>query len=154
MAAIATAIAALTLLAGCAGQGAAGGGNVSAALRPHDASRDSTGGTCRKILGSFLESMASLRRTLAGGLTYERYMGELRSVRSAYQAIPVGRIHLGCVLSAGTPSERALNLYIEAGNAWGECLTSSSCTGESVEPSLQRRWAQAARLAGSAQAAF
>jgi hypothetical protein len=96
--------------------------------------------------------MSGLRRTLAGGLTYERYMRELQGARRAYEAIPAERIRLGCLLTSGTPGERALNLYIDAGNRWGECLATASCTGESVEPVLQRRWAQAAQLVGSAQA--
>jgi hypothetical protein len=98
--------------------------------------------------------MGGLRRKLAVGLTYEQYMRELRTVRGAYRAIPAERIRLGCLLGAGTPGERALNLYIEAGNAWGECLATASCRAESVEPELQRRWARAARLIGSAQAAL
>jgi hypothetical protein len=95
--------------------------------------------------------MDALRRKLAVGLTYEQYMAELRGVRGAYRAIPAERIRLGCLLTAGTPSERALNLYIEAGNAWGECLATVSCSPESVEPRLQRLWARAAGLLSAAR---
>lgn len=96
--------------------------------------------------------MDSLRRKLAVGLTYEQYLHELHGARRAYEAIPAERVRLGCLLAAGTPGERALNLYTEAANEWGACLATASCTSALVEPALQRKWARASHLLSSARA--
>jgi hypothetical protein len=60
--------------------------------------------------------------------------------RSTSAAIPVGHLAIGCLTTVGTPAEQAVNQYIDAANAWGECLADASCTTASIEPVLQRRW--------------
>jgi hypothetical protein len=69
-------------------------------------------------------------------------MRELRAARGAYDAIPAARIRLGCLVVAGTSSERALNLYTEAGNTWGECLATF--------PAPPNRWNPSCGAAGRA----
>lgn len=96
--------------------------------------------------------MDALRGKLAVGVSYEEYLREVNAARSAYRAIPADRVGLGCLLAAGTPGERALNRYIVAANAWGECLTEASCDTRTVEPRLQREWTRASVLVSSAQA--
>jgi len=98
--------------------------------------------------------MNALRRKLAVGLTYGQYLRELQGARNAYEAIPADRVRLGCLLVAGTPAERALDLYIASANSWGRCLTTVACGADSVEPELQRSWARASRLLSAAQAAL
>lgn len=95
--------------------------------------------------------MNGLRRKLAVGVSYGEYLHWVNEARSAYRAIPADRVGFGCLLAAGTPSERALNRYIAAANAWGECLTETSCDTRAVEPRLQREWARAAALLSSAR---
>lgn len=107
---------------------------------------------CRKMLGSFVDSMADLRRKLAVGISYEDYLGEVQELRAVYAAIPADRLELGCLLAAGTPGERALNRYMAAANQWGECLTTTGCETATVEPRLQREWARASVLLSTAQA--
>lgn len=104
------------------------------------------------MLGSFVDSMADLRRKLAIGLSYEDYLSEVQGLRAAYAAIPDDRLALGCLLAAGTPGERALNRYMVAANVWGECLTTAACETATVEPRLQREWARASVLLNEAQA--
>jgi hypothetical protein len=104
------------------------------------------------MLGSFVGSMADLRRKLAVGLSYEEYLGEVRKLRVVYAAIPSERLELGCLLVAGTPAEKALNRYIAAANVWGECLTTAACDTATVEPALQHEWARASALLSTAQA--
>lgn len=107
--------------------------------------------TCRAQLRGFLGSMDDLRGKLAVGLSYGVYLHEVRAVQAAYDHVPVDSLELACLVRAGTPAERALNLYLAAANTWGECLTSASCDSESVEPKLQRRWALASDRLSSAQ---
>ncbi len=108
---------------------------------------------CRHSLGEFLDSMESLGNTLAVGLSYEAYLAAIHRVRGTYAAVPADRLSLACLGRVAGPAEGALNLHIDAVNAWGDCLASSSCDPESVEPRLQREWERAAnRVAASLSA--
>lgn len=108
-------------------------------------------GGCAGELRGLLGSMGTLRRKLAAGLRYDQYLHEVRELKTVYGDIRADRVALGCLLAVGAPAERALNRYIGAANAWGDCLASVSCSTESVEPKLQRRWTLASDLLSSAQ---
>lgn len=95
--------------------------------------------------------MARLRDELARGLDYDGYLGEVRATRVVYAAIDPERVPAGCLLASGGPAERAFNLYIDAANAWGDCLATVTCDTGEVEPRLQRQWALAARQLSLAQ---
>ena len=97
-------------------------------------------GLCQRQLGSFVASMDSLRRRLAGGVTFDQYAAEVRGIRSTYLEIPVGQVEIDCLDAVATPAERAFNRYVEAANDWGECVSEAGCSSETVEPVLQRRW--------------
>jgi hypothetical protein len=105
---------------------------------------------CRQ-LRPFLASMAKLRDDLARGLSYDDYLREVQRGRSVYARIDADKLTAGCLLASGGPAERALNLYIDATNTWGDCLATVSCNTRSIEPKLQRRWALAAHQLTSAQ---
>jgi hypothetical protein len=109
-----------------------------------------SGDSCR-ALHPFVGSMAKLRTDLARGLSYDDYLGEVQRVRAAYARIDADKLTAGCLLAAGGPAERALNLYIDATNTWGDCLATVSCNTRSVEPKLQRQWALAAHQVTVAQ---
>jgi hypothetical protein len=85
-------------------------------------------------------------------MTYDDYLAEVRAVKDTYEALPVERLELPCLLAVASPAEQALNLYLGAANAWGACLAVASCRLESVEPGLQRRWRIGSKLLSSAQA--
>jgi hypothetical protein len=106
---------------------------------------------CAGELHGLLGSMDTLRRKLAAGLSYDQYLREVRALRVVYDGIHADRVGLDCLLTTGAPAERALNRYIAAANTWGDCLATVSCSTESVEPKLQRRWALASDLLSSAQ---
>jgi hypothetical protein len=119
----------------------------ASAPQPHVAAiRDS----CRR-LRPFVGSMARLRDDLARGLSYDDYLREVQGVRTVYARLDADKLTAGCLLTSGSPAERALNLYIDATNAWGDCLATVSCNTRSVEPKLQRKWALAAHQVTTAQ---
>jgi hypothetical protein len=143
------------LLAGCGGgrSGAAVTGSEATVTRApvtttpdprlkgrREKSGRATGDPCQGQLGSFVASMDSLRRRLAVGLTYDRYVAEVRGIRSTYAKISIGRVALGCLDRVGTPAEKAFNRYIEAANDWGGCVSEAGCSSAAIEPVLQRRW--------------
>jgi hypothetical protein len=139
------------ILPGCGGQAAPAAGVGTGSARGVEPAASAATRTCRAQLHGLLGSMDELRGKLAVGLSYGVYLHQVKAVQAAYDGVQVDRLGLGCLVKSGTPAERALNLYLAAANAWGECLTSASCDSESVEPKLQRKWALASTRLSSAQ---
>jgi hypothetical protein len=108
-----------------------------------------TRSSCRR-LRPLLGSMAKLRDDLARGLSYDDYLREVQEVRAVYARLDADKLTAGCLLASGGPAERALNLYIDATNIWGDCLATVSCDTHSIEPKLQQKWARAAHQLTSA----
>jgi hypothetical protein len=106
--------------------------------------------TCQSQIGGFLRSLNILRRRLAIGLSYDRYLYDVRKVRTAYAEIPTDRLTLDCLINVATPAEQALNRYIAAVNIWGDCLATPDCSSSTVEPDLQRTWRQASTFVSKA----
>jgi hypothetical protein len=104
------------------------------------------GKRCQGQVGGFIGSMDSLRRRLAVGLAYEQYVDEVEGVRAAYRRIPGEELQIDCLTTVGTPSEKGFNQYIDAANAWGECVGEAGCESATVEPVLQRKWRVASRF--------
>ena len=75
----------------------------------------------------------------------------MKSLRRDYDDLPVGRLTIGCLKTAGTPAEAALNKYIDGANAWGECLADAACTTAAIEPVLQRKWRLASGFISEAE---
>jgi hypothetical protein len=105
---------------------------------------------CRR-LRPLLGSMAKLRDDLARGLSYDDYLRKVQEVRAVYPRLDADELTAACLLASGGPAERALNLYVDATNAWGDCLSTVTCDAHSVEPKLQRKWARAAHQLAAAQ---
>jgi len=153
---VCAALASLALiLPGCGGSsttaqetaGGQGGGSASAAAKTGSEGVGislPTGG-CPTELSRFAGSLQRLRRRLVAGLTYDEYVGAVKALRSEYAAIPVDAVAPTCLLETGTPSERAFDVYLEAANRWGECLSQPGCDGSDVEAPLQAEWHLASR---------
>lgn len=125
---------------------AKGGASASKPTRSAAAKR------CGAELGDFLDSIESLGNTLAVGLDYEQYLGSVNRVRASYSSVVADRLGIVCLSRVAAPAEGALNTYIAAANEWGDCLASSSCDPESIEPKLQREWERASDQLGRARA--
>lgn len=146
--------AALALLAialsGCGGDTpAAADGTVAAATSAKASAKVEVrggDGRCKRQVGDFLGAMDLLRERLVAGLSYEQYVAEIDQVRASYDKVPVDQLALACVSGAGTPGEKAFGKYIEAANAWGECIGESGCDAATVEPILQKQWRVAAHF--------
>jgi hypothetical protein len=150
------------ILSGCGDEGTAttGGGKESTSATRTEAreptampstakasaskpARSGAAKRCGAELGDFLDSIESLGNTLAVGLDYEQYLGSVNRVRASYASVAAERLGIVCLSQVAAPAEDALNVYIEAANEWGNCLASSSCDPESIEPKLQREWERA-----------
>lgn len=122
-----------------------GAPGASASASQTTASGGARADGCPAQLGRFVDSLESLRRRLVAGLTYGEYADAVRALRARYATIPIARLTPACLLATGTPSERAFNLYAEAANAWGECLSQPGCDAADVEAPLQAEWHLASR---------
>jgi hypothetical protein len=107
--------------------------------------------SCRQELAPFVASLAALRDGLARGLSFDDYLARVRGTRAVYAKVQPKRVPAGCLVVSGGPAERAFNLYIDAANAWGDCLATVTCNTRSIEPQLQRQWALAEKRLALAQ---
>ena len=65
----------------------------------------------------------------------------MKALRRRYDGLPIDRLDARLPDHAPAPPPRpALNKYIDAANAWGECLAEAGCTTASIEGALQRKW--------------
>jgi len=140
----------LVALSGCGDDGTATAQKEHAATTARAEAQASP--RCAAQLGGFVDALDSLRRQLAVGLTYAEYLDAVRRLRSVYRDVPVEQLSVGCMVAAGAPGEQAFNRYIDAVNAWGECLATAGCETESVEPELQGGWELASERLSAAQA--
>lgn len=137
---------------------AAGGGSSTASTAKEaeasSAAAPPPARSCWRELGPFLGSLAALRDDLARGLSYDDYLARVKGTRAVYAKVESKRVPAGCLLASGGPAERAFNLYIDAANAWGDCLATVTCSTRSIEPELQRKWALAESRLALAQRAM
>lgn len=116
-----------------AGRPESGGDSPAAALR------------CPASLQRFAAGLEQLRHRLVAGLTYAEYVGTVKRLRRGYEAIAVDRLSPSCLVATGTPAERAFDIYVEAANTWGQCLSEPGCDAGDVEAPLQAEWKLASR---------
>ncbi len=146
------AVAAALALPACGSDGAATADNTTPTRPQHQAKAlTAPGRPCPAKVDAFVDSLDRLRRQLAVGLSYEQYAARVKDLQAAYDSIPVDHLSIACLTTAGSPSEKAFNKYIDAANTWGECLADASCTIATIEPVLQRKWRIASGLLSEAQ---
>ena len=141
------------LLPGCGGGDAAATAESAAAGQSRQRAQGAvvSGGPCPAPVGAFVRSLDALRRQLAIGLSYEQYAAKVKALRRTYDELPIDRLTIACLTATGTPAERSFNKYVDAANAWGECLADASCTTATIEPILQRKWRVASGFLSEAQ---
>jgi hypothetical protein len=132
---------AVLLLPGCGSDSAATADSTSVPQAKRQAEVEAaTGGPCPAQVSAFVKSLDVMRRQLAVGLSYDQYAARVKSLRRSYDDLPIDRLTIGCLKTTGTPAESVLNKYVDAANAWGECLADAACTTATIEPVLQRKW--------------
>jgi hypothetical protein len=147
---------ALSACGGGGGEASADAGPTTAAATTGETNPQKPAGkapatTCRDQVGTFVVSLDQLRGKLLAGLDYEGYVGEMKTIRRDYEAIPVDELTLECLHAVGTPGEKALNRYIAAGNTWTDCVEADGCEATTIEAALQAQWRQASGYLSKAQ---
>ena len=98
--------------------------------------------SCSSKIGPLMTTIGDLNSRLDVGLTFSSYSDRVGSVRVAYDRIPPYSLTGPC-LSAANAAAAAYNQYLDAYNIWNNCISSLSCTTNSVTPQLQTYWAAA-----------
>lgn len=145
--------AAVLLLPGCGEEGSATADKATTTRTKakSSAKAGAVAAGCPRQVEAFARALDSLRRQLAIGLSYEQYATRVRAARKSYDRLPISHLALDCLASTGTPAEAAFNEYVDAANAWGECLADASCTTATIEPVLQRKWRIASHFLSEAE---
>jgi hypothetical protein len=112
----------------------------SANACPGGAGPAAAGGGCQQQLGEFVGRMSDLRQALLAGLSYSEYVVRVQAIRDAYEAVPVKKLGASCLNGPASDAENALNQYLRAANAWGECAGTAGCAASEIEGKLQHRW--------------
>ena len=98
---------------------------------------------CNRDMSALLAALSDLDSRLGVGLTQSDYNGKVGDVKVAYDKINVSSLDKACVNDVGVHLENALNSYIEADKKWGNCITNTYCSTDSITPDLQAKWADA-----------
>jgi hypothetical protein len=123
--------------------GCGSGGVTSTAAAPAQTraqAKTASGAPCPSQVTAFVRALDVLRKQLAVGLSYDQYAARVKALGASYGKLPIERLDLACLAASGTAGERSFNKYIDAANAWGECLADASCGTATIEPVLQRKW--------------
>jgi hypothetical protein len=144
------------VLPGCGDSGGATAETAATPTAPQKRTRASVaagtaGAPCPAPLGAFVRSLDSLRRQLTVGLSYDPYTTRVKALRAGYEKLPIRRFGLACLTASGTPAERSFDKYVDAANAWGQCLAEASCETATIEPVLQHKWRLASRFLSAAE---
>ncbi len=111
---------------------------------------------CADDLRPVLDALEQMDARLDVGLNRSQYGDRMGDISVAYNRLDattlVGK-GAGCIATA-VLLEEAFNEYIQANTAWGDCIASSSCSMDSVQPKLQRHWSTASGKLASARRTF
>jgi hypothetical protein len=106
---------------------------------------------CEAALEDFLDELNELNSRLGVGVQFSAYLELVGDARVEYDQVDFGDLDQTCLGDVGVPAERALRLYIKAGNIWNRCIQDFGCDIDSIDPQLQERWADAGTAVNSAE---
>ncbi len=98
---------------------------------------------CQRQTGGLQRALEEVNSRLSVGLAYDEYSTQVGNARVAYDRVPIGKLDPECLLEVGVHLEDAMNAYVKADDAWNGCIVDFGCATDSIDPELQRRWAQA-----------
>lgn len=103
---------------------------------------------CQEQMEPLVDELAELNSRLGVGLSYDEYTNKVGDVRVAYDNIDYDELGdaATCLSEVGVPAEKALNQYVKAASAWGDCFDDIDCSNDTVDPTLQRHWSKATPL--------
>jgi len=107
---------------------------------------------CQSQVGNLIKTESNLSSHLDVGLNYNEYTHSVGDVKAAYDSVPNDSLDIKC-LPAGVAAENALNQYTKAATVWDSCFEDINCSNDSIDPTLQKRWAKASTYIERAKSA-
>ena len=104
---------------------------------------------CGDQLAPLLDSLSELNSRLSVGVVFADYTTYVGDARIAYDKTPFQELSPTCINRWGLKAERAMNMYVQAGNEWSDCIGDIGCDVEALN--LSEKWARAGRLAEQAR---
>lgn len=109
---------------------------------------------CSAELGDLISSLEEIDGRLDVGMPYAAYSDRVGDASVAYNRIDFKSLEAECIQKVGLFVEQGLNRYLKAENRWSACIDDYACDTDSIEPALQRHWAQASKLIDRARGAL
>jgi hypothetical protein len=106
---------------------------------------------CEKVIGEFLDGLATLDSRLDIGMNYEEYGNEVSGINVSYDAFEVDDIPGPKCLAVARSAETAFNYYIAAYRKWDRCLFDRYDCEVEIDTNVQDKWADASRYLGFAE---
>lgn len=110
---------------------------------------------CGTRLRPLYDALRDVDARLDIGMNRAQYGEKLGDVSVAYNTAAVGGFTAGACLDTAKALETALNDYIAANTAWGDCIESSSCDVDTdALPGMRTRWERASGILDQVLYAF
>jgi hypothetical protein len=110
--------------------------------------------TCQSQLSEYLNVLSETESRLGVGMSFADYSEQVGDASVIYDRIPFGRMTSRCIFGPGIKAEEGGNAYIDAYNAWNDCIGDFYCDIDSIDPELQDEWSKASRKLSAARASL
>ena len=137
------------LLPGCGDDGAATADNPATTQTKAKTDASAKVGTavasCPRQVDAFVNSLDTLRRQLAIGLSYEQYAAKVKALRESYGRLPIDRLAIGCLSRDRHPRRGGAQRVHRRRQRLGRVPRRRLLHHRAIEPVLQRKWRLASR---------
>ena len=108
---------------------------------------------CFGQISPFVKSLESLDSGVGANVTFEDYSKLFAASRAARGSVDISKLDPPCI-AVFAAAQSVLGEHAEAYNTWNDCNTTTGCTRQSIETSLQDRWANAKATLASVQSSM
>jgi hypothetical protein len=97
---------------------------------------------CAKHVGPFVTSLGVLDAAVGPDVTFHDYSQTFAAAQAARGQVNLSDLDPPCI-AVFAAAQRVLGDYIEAYNIWNDCTTTTGCTRDKIESSLEAHWSSA-----------
>ena len=108
---------------------------------------------CVEEIGPFVKSLESLASGVGTDVTFRDYSRLFAAAQAARGGVDISKLDPPCI-AVFAAAQAALGEHAEAYNSWNDCNTTTGCTRQSIETSLQDHWAKAMATLAAVQSSM
>ena len=97
---------------------------------------------CVEQVSPFVKSLESLASGVGANVTFEDYSKLFAASQAARGSVDISKLDPPCI-AVFAAAQAALGEHAEAYNTWNDCNTTTGCTRQSIQSSLDDHWASA-----------